>query len=117
MLVIISCIPKYFNKVYHGVADVDAENVLTVSQCLFENFDLAILILKMHCGLGWSPKAAQVQNPKLNIIKELVDANQRIQTREVSGRLNLSNSTLHGHFRDLVITSKLDMWFPHVFMR
>ena len=46
-------------------------------------------------------------------IKSLVGANQRITTREIVERLNLSNATVHKHMK-LGLISKLDIWVPHV---
>ncbi|GFV52185.1 histone-lysine N-methyltransferase SETMAR [Trichonephila clavipes] len=47
-------------------------------------------------------------------IKALVDLNQRITTREIELRLNLSNSTVYDHLKGQGLSSKLDVWVPHV---
>ncbi|GFV45118.1 histone-lysine N-methyltransferase SETMAR [Trichonephila clavipes] len=47
-------------------------------------------------------------------IKALVDANRRITTCEIGLRLNLSNSTVYDHLKGLELSSKLDVWVPHV---
>ncbi|GFT24988.1 histone-lysine N-methyltransferase SETMAR [Trichonephila clavipes] len=47
-------------------------------------------------------------------IKALVDANRRITSREIGLRLNLSNSTVYDHLKGLELSSKLDVWVPHV---
>ncbi|GFX03053.1 histone-lysine N-methyltransferase SETMAR [Trichonephila clavipes] len=68
------------------------------------NFDSAILMSKMH----------HVREGRLKMIKALVDANRRITTREIGLRLNLSNSTVYDHLKGLGLSSKLDVWVPHV---
>ncbi|GFV96226.1 histone-lysine N-methyltransferase SETMAR [Trichonephila clavipes] len=49
-------------------------------------------------------------------IKALIDANSRITTREIAERINLSNSILHDHLKGIGLTTKLDIWVPHVLM-
>ncbi|GFS67982.1 hypothetical protein TNCV_1362241 [Trichonephila clavipes] len=67
------------------------------------HFDRAILMSKMH----------HVREGRLKLIKALVDANRRI-TREIGLRLNLSNSTAYDHLKGLELSSKLNVWVPHV---
>ncbi|GFV67472.1 histone-lysine N-methyltransferase SETMAR [Trichonephila clavipes] len=55
-----------------------------------------------------------VREGRLKRIKALVDANRRITTREIGLRLNLSNSTVYDHIKGLGLSSKLDVWVPHV---
>ncbi|GFT92723.1 histone-lysine N-methyltransferase SETMAR [Trichonephila clavipes] len=55
-----------------------------------------------------------VREARLKLINALVDANRRITTREIGLRLNLSNSTVYDHLKGLGLTSKLDVWVPHV---
>ncbi|GFY08020.1 putative DD34D transposase [Trichonephila clavipes] len=50
----------------------------------------------------------------LKLINALVDAKRRITTREIGLRLNLSNSTVYDHLKGLGLSSKLDVWVPHV---
>jgi predicted HTH transcriptional regulator len=47
-------------------------------------------------------------------IKVLIVENRRITTREITERLNLSNSTVHDRFKRLDFISKLDIWVRHV---
>ncbi|GFX97650.1 histone-lysine N-methyltransferase SETMAR [Trichonephila clavipes] len=47
-------------------------------------------------------------------IKALVDANRQITTHEIGLRLNVSNSTVYDHLKGLGLSSKLDVWVPHV---
>ncbi|KFM68892.1 Histone-lysine N-methyltransferase SETMAR, partial [Stegodyphus mimosarum] len=35
-------------------------------------------------------------------------------TLEISERINLSNSTVHDHWKRLGLISRLDIWVPHV---
>ncbi|GFY26082.1 mariner transposase [Trichonephila clavipes] len=55
-----------------------------------------------------------VREGRLKLIKTSVDANQRITTREIGLRLNLSNSTVYDHLKGLGLSSKFDVWVPHV---
>ena len=56
-----------------------------------QNFDPAILMLKMHHVLEGQLKLMKTQ--------ALIDANRRITTREIAERLNVSNSTVHDHLK------------------
>ena len=58
-----------------------------------QNFDPAILMLKMHHVSGRPVEADE------DTIKALIDANRRITTREIAERLNLSNATVHDHLK------------------
>ncbi|GFU92285.1 histone-lysine N-methyltransferase SETMAR [Trichonephila clavipes] len=55
-----------------------------------------------------------VREGRFKLIKALVDANRRITTLEIGLRLNLSNSAVYDHLKGLGLSSKLDVWVPHV---
>ncbi|XP_017795708.1 PREDICTED: histone-lysine N-methyltransferase SETMAR-like [Habropoda laboriosa] len=61
-----------------------------------------------------APRSGRPVEADKDAIKALVDANRRITTREIGERLNLSNSTVYGHLKGMGLTSKLDVWVPHV---
>ncbi|GFS47988.1 histone-lysine N-methyltransferase SETMAR [Trichonephila clavipes] len=63
---------------------------------------------------GDAPRSVEADKGRLKLIKALVDANRRITTREIGLRLNLSNSTVYDPLKDLGLSSKLDVWVPHV---
>ncbi|GFS75243.1 histone-lysine N-methyltransferase SETMAR [Trichonephila clavipes] len=63
---------------------------------------------------GDAPRSGKPVEADKDAIKALVDANQRITTREIGVRLNLSNSTVYDHLKGLGLSSKLDVWAPHV---
>ncbi|GFU50851.1 histone-lysine N-methyltransferase SETMAR [Trichonephila clavipes] len=69
-----------------------------------QNFDPAILMLKI-------PRSGRLVEADKDTAKALINANWRITVRE---GLNLSNSTVHDHLKGLGLTSKLDIWDPHV---
>ncbi|XP_035725547.1 histone-lysine N-methyltransferase SETMAR-like [Vespa mandarinia] len=92
------------------LTDVYGEDVLTVRQCQnwfakfrYGNFDVED-----------APRSGRLVEADKDTIKALVDANQRITIREIGERLNLSNSTVYDHLKGLGLTSKLDIWVPHV---
>ncbi|GFU35990.1 histone-lysine N-methyltransferase SETMAR [Trichonephila clavipes] len=62
-----------------------------------------------------APRSGRPLEADKDAIKALVDANRRITTREIGLRLNLSNSTVYDHLKGLGLSSKLDVWVPHVF--
>ncbi|GFX01726.1 histone-lysine N-methyltransferase SETMAR [Trichonephila clavipes] len=61
-----------------------------------------------------APRSGRPVEADKDVIKALVDANRRITTREIGLRLNLSNSTVYDHLKGLGLSSKLDVWVPHV---
>ncbi|GFX69551.1 histone-lysine N-methyltransferase SETMAR [Trichonephila clavipes] len=61
-----------------------------------------------------APRSGRPVEADKDAIKALVDANWRITTREIGLRLNLSNSTVYDHLKGLGLSSKLDVWVPHV---
>ncbi|GFT60252.1 histone-lysine N-methyltransferase SETMAR [Trichonephila clavipes] len=61
-----------------------------------------------------APRSGRLIEADKDAIKALVDANRRITTREIGLRLNLSNSTVYDHLKGLGLSSKLDVWVPHV---
>ncbi|XP_047353566.1 histone-lysine N-methyltransferase SETMAR-like [Vespa velutina] len=61
-----------------------------------------------------APRSGRPVKVDKDTIKALVDANRRITTREIGERLNLLNSTVYDHLKGLGLTSKLDIWVPHV---
>ncbi|GFU88594.1 histone-lysine N-methyltransferase SETMAR [Trichonephila clavipes] len=91
------------------LTDVYGEGVLTVRQCQnwFAKFRSGNFDVEDAPGSGWPVEADK------DAIKALVDANRRI-TREVGLMLNLSNSTVYDHLKGLGLSSKLDVWVPHV---
>lgn len=106
----------YFRKGKNAVqarkklTDVYGEGVLTVRQC--QNW-----FAKFRSGnfdVEDAPRSGRPVEADKDAIKALVDANRRITTREIGERLNLSNSTVYGHLKGMGLTSKLDVWVPHV---
>ncbi|GFY24239.1 mariner Mos1 transposase [Trichonephila clavipes] len=61
-----------------------------------------------------APRSGRPVEADKDAIKALVDANRRITTREIGLRLNLQNSTVYDHLKGLGLSSKLDVWVPHV---
>ncbi|GFW21074.1 histone-lysine N-methyltransferase SETMAR [Trichonephila clavipes] len=92
------------------LTDVYGEGVLTVRQCqnCFAKFRSGNFDVKDALRSGRPVEADK------DAIKALVDANRRITTREIGLRLNLSNSTVYDHLKGLGLSSKLDVWAPHV---
>jgi hypothetical protein len=80
------------------------------SKTALQNFDPEILMLKMHHALEDPVETDE------DTIKVLIDGNRRITTREITERLNLSNSTVHHHFKRLGFISKArhTVWVPRV---
>ncbi|GFX68238.1 histone-lysine N-methyltransferase SETMAR [Trichonephila clavipes] len=60
------------------------------------------------------PRSGRPVEADKDAIKALVEANRRITTREIGLRLNISNSTVYGHLKGPGLSSKLDVWVPHV---
>ncbi|GFW37539.1 histone-lysine N-methyltransferase SETMAR [Trichonephila clavipes] len=92
------------------LTDVYGEGVLTVRQC--QNW-----FAKFRSGnfdVEDAPRSGRPVEADKDAIKALVDANRRITTREIGLRLNLSNSTVYEHLKGLGLSSKLDVWVPHV---
>ncbi|GFU08683.1 histone-lysine N-methyltransferase SETMAR [Trichonephila clavipes] len=92
------------------LTDVYGEGVLTVHQC--QNW-----FAKFRSGnfdVEDAPRSGRPVEADKDAIKALVDANRRITTREIGLRLNLSNSTVYDHLKGLGLSSKLDVWVPHV---
>lgn len=92
------------------LTDVYGEDVLTIRQC--QNW-----FAKFRSGnfdVEDAPRSGRPVEADKDTIKALVDANRRITTREIGERLNLSNSTVYDHLKGLGLTSKLDIWVPHV---
>ncbi|GFT83159.1 histone-lysine N-methyltransferase SETMAR [Trichonephila clavipes] len=93
------------------LTDVYGEGVLTVRQC--QNW-----FAKFRSGnfdVEDAPRLGRPVEADKDVIKALVDANQRLTTREIGLRLNLSNSTVYDHLKGLGLSSKLDVWVPHVY--
>ncbi|GFW58359.1 histone-lysine N-methyltransferase SETMAR [Trichonephila clavipes] len=61
-----------------------------------------------------APRSGRPVEADKDAIKALVDANRRITTREIGLKLNLLNSTVYDHMKGLGLSSKLDVWVPHV---
>ncbi|GFW85519.1 histone-lysine N-methyltransferase SETMAR [Trichonephila clavipes] len=93
------------------LTDVYGEGMLTVRQC--QNW-----FAKFRSGnfdVEDAPRSGRLIEADKDMIKALVDANRRITTREIGLRLNyLSNSTVYDHLKGLGLSSKLDVWVPHV---
>ncbi|GFU28733.1 histone-lysine N-methyltransferase SETMAR [Trichonephila clavipes] len=92
------------------LTDVYGEGVLTVRQC--QNW-----FAKFRSGsfdVEDAPRSGRPVEADKDAIKAFVDANRRITTREIGLRLNLSNSTVYDHLKELGLSSKLDVWAPHV---
>ncbi|GFU63215.1 histone-lysine N-methyltransferase SETMAR [Trichonephila clavipes] len=92
------------------LTDVYGEGVLTVRQC--QNW-----FAKFRSGnfdVEDAPRSGRPVEADKDAIKAFVDANRRITTREIGLRLNLSNSTVYDHLKGLGLSSKLDVWVPHV---
>ncbi|GFX75254.1 histone-lysine N-methyltransferase SETMAR [Trichonephila clavipes] len=90
------------------LTDVYGEGVLTVRQC--QNW-----FAKFRSGTEDARRSGRLVEADKDAIKALVDANRRITKREIRLRLNLSNSTVYDHLEGLGLSSKLDVWVPHVF--
>ncbi|GFU08677.1 histone-lysine N-methyltransferase SETMAR [Trichonephila clavipes] len=71
-------------------------------------------IIKKILKIKNAPRSGRPVEADKDAIKALVDANRRITTREIGLRLNLSNSTVYDHLKGLGLSSKLDVWVPHV---
>ncbi|GFW22771.1 histone-lysine N-methyltransferase SETMAR [Trichonephila clavipes] len=92
------------------LTDVYGEGVLTVRQC--QNW-----FAKFRSGnfdVEDAPRSGRPVEADKDAIKALVDANRRITTHEIGLRLNLSNSTVYDHLKGMGLSSKLDVWVPHV---
>ncbi|GFV22487.1 histone-lysine N-methyltransferase SETMAR, partial [Trichonephila clavipes] len=92
------------------LTDVCREVVLRVCQC--QN-----CFAKFRSGNFDVEDALRSRRPveaEKDAIKALVDANRRITTREIGLRLNLSNLTVYDHWKGLGLSSKRNVWFPHV---
>ncbi|GFX62465.1 histone-lysine N-methyltransferase SETMAR [Trichonephila clavipes] len=92
------------------LTDVYGEGALTVRQC--QNW-----FAKFRSGnfdVEDAPRSGRPVEADKDAIKALVDANRRITTREIGLRLNLSTPTVYGHLKDLGLSTKLDVWVPHV---
>ncbi|GFV28432.1 histone-lysine N-methyltransferase SETMAR [Trichonephila clavipes] len=92
------------------LTDVYGEGVLTVRQCQdwFAKFQSG------NFDVEDAPRSGRPVEADKDAIKALVDANRRITTREFGLRSNLSNSTVYDHLKGLGLSSKLDVWVPHV---
>ncbi|GFX16415.1 histone-lysine N-methyltransferase SETMAR [Trichonephila clavipes] len=92
------------------LTDVYREGVLRVRQC--QNW-----FAKFRTGnfdVEDAPRSGRPIETDKDAIKAFMDANRRITTREIELRLNLSNSTVYDHLKYLGLSSKLDVWVPHV---
>ncbi|GFW89364.1 histone-lysine N-methyltransferase SETMAR [Trichonephila clavipes] len=92
------------------LTDVYGESVLTVRQC--QNW-----FAKFRSGnfdVEDAPRSGRPVEADKDAIKALFETNRRITTREIGLRLNLSNSTVYDHLKGLGLSSKLDVWVPHV---
>ncbi|GFX50619.1 histone-lysine N-methyltransferase SETMAR [Trichonephila clavipes] len=92
------------------LTNVYGEGVLTIRQC--QNW-----FAKFRSGnfdVEDAPRSGRPFEADKDAIKALVDANRRITTREIGLRLNLSNSTVYDDLKGLELSSKLDVWVPHV---
>ncbi|GFT37025.1 histone-lysine N-methyltransferase SETMAR [Trichonephila clavipes] len=92
------------------LTDVYGEGVLTVRQ--YQNW-----FAKFRSGnfdVEDAPRSGRPVEADKDAIKALVDVNRRITTREIGLRLNLSNSTVYDHLKGLGLSSKLDVWVPHI---
>ncbi|GFT59070.1 histone-lysine N-methyltransferase SETMAR [Trichonephila clavipes] len=97
-------------QVRKKLTDVYGEGVLTARQC--QNW-----FAKFRSGnfdVEDAPRSGRPVEADKDSIKELVDVNRRIPTREIGLRLNLSNSTVYDHLKGLGLSSNLDVWVPHV---
>ncbi|GFW10219.1 histone-lysine N-methyltransferase SETMAR [Trichonephila clavipes] len=92
------------------LTDVYGEGVLTVRQCQnwFAKFRSGNFVVED------TPRSGRPVEADKDTIKALVNANRRITTRKIGLRLNLSNSTVYDHLKGLGLSSKLDVWVPHV---
>ncbi|GFW92443.1 histone-lysine N-methyltransferase SETMAR [Trichonephila clavipes] len=90
------------------LTNVYGEGVLTVrqGQNWFDKFRSGSFDVEDAPRLGRPVEADK------DAINALVDANRLITTREIGLRLNLSNSTVYDHLKDLGLSSKLDVWVP-----
>ena len=48
-------------------------------------------------------------------IKAMIENNQRSTTREIAEKLNISNTCVERHLKQLDYVNKLDIWVPHKF--
>ncbi|XP_035724083.1 histone-lysine N-methyltransferase SETMAR-like [Vespa mandarinia] len=97
-------------QVRKKLTDVYGKDVLTVRQC----HDCFAKFRSGNFDVEDAPRSGRPVEADKDTIKALVDANRRIATREIGERLNLSNSTVYDHLKGLGLTSKLDIWVPHV---
>ncbi|GFU24476.1 histone-lysine N-methyltransferase SETMAR [Trichonephila clavipes] len=67
-----------------------------------------------QCFSNYAPRSGKTVEADKDAIKALVDANRRITTREMGLRFNLSNSTVYDQLKGLGLSSKIDIWVPHV---
>ncbi|GFW83465.1 histone-lysine N-methyltransferase SETMAR [Trichonephila clavipes] len=79
-----------------------------------ENFDRQLGAEVKAMTLVGSNKNASRSGRPVEADKALIDVNRRITTREIGLMLNLSNSTVYDHLKGLGLSSKLDVWVPHV---
>ncbi|XP_049818722.1 histone-lysine N-methyltransferase SETMAR-like [Aethina tumida] len=86
------------------------EGVLTVR--LFQNWFSKFR--SSNFDVEDAPRSGRPVEANKGTTKTLVDANRRITAHEIGLRLNLSNSTVYDHLKGLGLSSKLDVWVPHV---
>ncbi|GFU33967.1 histone-lysine N-methyltransferase SETMAR [Trichonephila clavipes] len=93
-------------QVRKKLTNVYGEGVLTVRQC--QNW-----FAKFRSG-NFDVEDAPRSGRPVEADKDAIKANRRITTRDIEFRLNLSNSTVYAHLKGLGLSSKLDVWVPHV---
>ncbi|GFV65734.1 histone-lysine N-methyltransferase SETMAR [Trichonephila clavipes] len=102
------------------------KNAVQARKKLTDVYGEGVLTVVRHCQ-NWfakfrsgnfdvedAPRSGKPDEADKDAIKALVDANRRITTREIKLRLNLSNSTVYDHLKGLGLSSKLNVWVPHV---
>ena len=59
------------------------------------------------------PKSGRPSDINFDELKELIESDPTLTTRNVAHTLGCSHSAVHYHFKDLRLVSKLGVWIPH----
>ena len=82
--------------------------ITTATACLwFERFR------NKDYSLQDKPKSGRPSDINLNELKQIIESDPTLTTRNVASTLGCSNSTIHYHFKELRLVSKLGEWVPH----
>ena len=86
-------------------------NGLTERQC--QNW-----FARFHFGdfdLKDAPRSARLTEVDDDKIKAMIENNRRGTAREIAEKLNISNTCVERHLKQLGYVNKLDIWVPHKF--